>query len=246
MTERRIKEELNTDKLINFLHKYNYNYKALSIDITNKNDNYVILEINIINNDDKNIIKKKYKKYIKKYNRKKPISSKSLTNLKNMKICNNDFIEKKQNHKIISRNNNLEQEIGKLKISNKDLLKNEENKEQINEYKIIFKDDKIKDNIKNDNINITEKVNFHLQQKIINNYELDIYNFNNNIKKIKEYINLKKINIINGTLWRPKDVYFLLQEVLNKINIILMEYNPSISSNNKNICVNCLFMVKKI
>lgn len=236
MTERRIKEELNTDKLINFLHKYNYNYKALSIDITNKNDNYVILEINIINNDEKNIVEKKYKKYIKKYNKKKPISTKSLINLKNMKICNNDFIEKKQDHEIISRNNKIEQEIEKLEISNIDLLKKEEK---------IF-NDKIEDNIKNDKINIIEKNKFHLQRKIINNYELDIYNFNNNIKKIKEYINLKKINIINGTLWKPKDVYCLLQEILNKINIILIEYNPSLSSNNKNICADCLFIVKKI
>lgn len=203
------KEELNINKLINFLHKYDYNYKTINIDIADKKDNYVILEINIINNDGNNIIKKRYKKYTRKYNRNKAISKNSLINLKHSKI-NDNFIRKdKDNDKNM---NNIEMEIEKLEISNLDLL---ENKSQIKNYEINLKYNK-------KHINIIEKEFLWFQRKITNNYKIEIYSIN---KKIKDFINLKKVNIINGTSWTPKDVKYLLQLLSNKIDSIFIKHN---------------------
>lgn len=169
------KEELNIDKLINCLNKYNYNYKTVNIDIKNKKNNYVILEINVINDDGNNIIKKRYKKYLKKYKRRNPISNKSLINLKYTKMADNNSIDEKQDNKEKINDNQIEIDTEELKISNLNLSKNMKIRERIEEYDSKNKYDKkevIKKIDKNYNV---ENSNLYLWQRIIKYHKLDIY-----------------------------------------------------------------------
>lgn len=221
------KEELNIDKLINCLNKYNYNYKTVNIDIKNKKNNYVILEINVINDDGNNIIKKRYKKYLKKYKRRNPISNKSLINLKYTKMADNNSIDEKQDNKEKINDNQIEIDTEELKISNLNLSKNMKIRERIEEYDSKNKYDKkevIKKIDKNYNV---ENPNLYLWQRIIKYHKLDIYN--NIIKEIKSFINLKRFNIINGTLWNNKDVECLLKLLLHRIDAIFTDYCYSLS-----------------
>lgn len=243
MMEKDNKEELNINKLINFLHKYNYDYKTINIDIINKGDNYVTLEINVIDNNKNNIGKKKYKKYTKKYNRKNPISEKSLSNLKNNKIYNND-LEKKSIYKINENNNKNEIDVKELEICSLDIIEKDKSS-YFNYNSLIFKDNKEITDLKSfyENNNIIKSNILCLQEKIVNNHKIDIYNLNKIIKNINDFINLEECNIINGVIWKPKDVICLLQNLLNRINTILTNYKILLL-NKKNRDKDYLFIIK--
>lgn len=91
-------KNIDLDKLSIFLHKYNYNYIQMNLNLIKKNENCIFFEIKVLY-DDGTYFKKEYKKYLKKYNRKKNISKNSLNNLKHIKKENDtiNIIDRMEN-----------------------------------------------------------------------------------------------------------------------------------------------------
>ena len=274
--------------LVNYknIQIFNEKYEFIGILIKNNNKiNYNNFDIEI------EILKKennKYKEFESKYNEEK-IKNNNLNNkikeLEDNNILKESLLneEKSKNNKLKNENDNKLKELEKIKLSNDDLQKKikEQNNDLDNEKRncdnLKIKNNEYEkelNNLKlnnNDFQNKLKKLNDELENEKNNNNNLKSeiivlkQNFNNEIKKLNETINVKetelnernlKLNELNQKLELLENdddknnkiikLYEELKSKENEIKEIQSRYPVVLSKDEKLICVILLSMDQKI
>ena len=274
--------------LVNYknIQIFNEKYEFIGILIKNNNKiNYNNFDIEI------EILKKennKYKEFESKYNEEK-IKNNNLNNkikeLEDNNILKESLLneEKSKNNKLKNENDNKLKEFEKIKLSNDDLQKKikEQNNDLDNEKRncdnLKIKNNEYEkelNNLKlnnNDFQNKLKKLNDELENEKNNNNNLKSeiivlkQNFNNEIKKLNETINVKetelnernlKLNELNQKLELLENdddknnkiikLYEELKSKENEIKEIQSRYPVVLSKDEKLICVILLSMDQKI